>query len=712
MSQTVARLKELLFDSEAQALENLSRRIDSVAAADETARTEIKNEIAGVIERAGTTERFTASVSEVLNDALQRAEVESHTDLSNTIAPLVVTTIKTELRNSQDEMVEALYPITGRLVKAYVASAIKDLTEDMNRRLEQNAVMLRLQSLATGRSVAELALAGTQDFAVEELFLIRRGSGELIAHWPEVSGNGREQLMSGVLAAVNAVANEAFAADDSSLRQIELNESTVYLRGSPLYLLAAKCSGVAPKGAEQLLDEAFLDAVEKQHNAEALPADEASAWHKRLIGDLGQDLRDRIAEQKSAIARPAGNPLKTLAILILLPIIGYLGWTWANAFANNRTRETAERVIMATAAMQGYPARLNVANFGRTLTVSGLAPSAAVKEKVLSRLTLVLPRTAIQDELTVVPGSDITVPDLSPEIDKVRTRVVEVESELKLAALRRLGERAARRLSAAGQDLSRAAAADTNKARAKALEESAVSVAALTKDVASAAGTIAKRSAAGDETTAQTTAVLTALAERTGRTLNGVLAALGESPDDSNVPRPSADAGAPDIAAEALASGAERLGAVASAALLAARLTPEPPPPPPPPPQIPKPSARDLLKEAASRSAVFFSNGAEYRDASAAARTLDALVPLLKDAKTLLRVVGYTDVAGTAPGNVTLAGERAEKVRQDLIARGAPASFVTSVGRAEAKDLSGGQGPDSPNRRVEFEIGFDGEILQ
>ena len=100
MSQSVDRLKELLFDSEAQALRDLSSRVDSVADIDARGREELHRLIEQVYERAGTTERLTISVSEILDDALCRAEVAQHADLSRAIAPLVVTTIKSELRNS------------------------------------------------------------------------------------------------------------------------------------------------------------------------------------------------------------------------------------------------------------------------------------------------------------------------------------------------------------------------------------------------------------------------------------------------------------------------------------------------------------------------------------------------------------------------------------------------------------------------------------
>ena len=311
MSQSVAvnRLKELLFDNEAQALEELRRRIGLVAEADALGREELKERLDEVFNRAGTQERFTASVADTLDMAMRKAEISRHSELSNSMAPLVVSTIKAELRNSQDEMVEALYPITGRLVKAYVASAIKELTDQMNRRLEQNAVMLRLQSLTTGRSVAELALAGTQDFQIKDLFLIRRGTGELIAHWPETGDTNRQQVMSGVLTAVNEFANEAFAADQSSLRQISFGTEEVYLRASPLYLLAARCSGTAPKSIEQTLDDAFLAAVETQHKIEA----ETAGWQdgpirkSQALAALGSELTEKVDAQNAELSRPVGK---------------------------------------------------------------------------------------------------------------------------------------------------------------------------------------------------------------------------------------------------------------------------------------------------------------------------------------------------------------------------------------------------------------------
>lgn len=710
MSQSVSRLKELLFDREAQALSDLSQRLDALALDHNLSSAELKDELTALVGRVGSNEQLTNSVAEIIDEALRRAEVNKHTELSLSIAPLVVTTIKAELKNSQDEMVEALYPITGRLVKSYVASAIKDLADDMNRRLEQNPVMLRLQSLTTGKSVGELALASTQDFRVLELFLIRRGSGELVAHWPQEAG-GREHLMSGVLAAVNAFANEALAADEASLRQIDLGEETVYLRGSQLYLLAAKCQGSAPKYIEQTLDDAFLATIEKKLDFDD-NGGSPETDNRKLIADLGTDVQTRVEERKRVARKSSGRPLKVLATLILLPLLGWMTWRLYDDFANSRTREAAAGVISADAGMQGYPARLEAMRAGTALRISGLAPSQSVKERLLGSITRVLPKVTLTDELAVVPGSDIEIPDTKPQFDEVRRAVRDLQSETERSVIARLGTRASLRLRQARADLQSAAASfgsDSAQKRDKAANASAA-IAALANEIATLTSQLTNERIPGVDAGRLTSQIDGFTKRLAGESLT--LAELTGAARDPVEFAPSADAA---LAAEALIASAERYAALASVTAAASSLKPvqiNMPVPVPVEKPAPPPDPRDVLETFAARNAIFFANNADYRDATRAGETLDALVPLIKSASVLVRIVGYTDVAGTVPGNTSLAQIRADKVRTDLLARGAPPNLVVAVGRRDSNDLSPAQGVDSPNRRVTFEVGYDGEAGQ
>jgi len=78
----------------------------------------------------------------------------------------------------------------------------------------------------------------------------------------------------------------------------------------------------------------------------------------------------------------------------------------------------------------------------------------------------------------------------------------------------------------------------------------------------------------------------------------------------------------------------------------------------------------------------------------------------------LVRVVGFTDEKGGQERNIPLSQARANTIVSELTSRGIPASRLVAVGRNNIEDLSPVIGDASPNRRVEFETGFDGEAAR
>ncbi len=710
MSEGVTRLKELLFDSETQTLRALTQRLEAIAAADAAGRDELKTLIEPIFERAGSSERLAASVSEVLSTALRQAEVREHHQLADSIAPVVVSTIKAELLNSRDEMVEALYPITGRMVKAYVASAIKDLSDQINRHFEQNALMLRLQSLATGKSVAELAMAGTQAFALHDLYLIRRGTGALVARWPAASTTNREQAMSGILAALNEFANEALSADQGTLRQIDFGNDIVYLRGSPKFLLAARCSGVAPDSIEHIIDEAFLTTIEGQHVASVTDRDDDNGHAFATLDKTGRTLTARITDEAAIQRRPVGlGALKLVAALVTLPLLGYLAYGWYGEFRENRIRSQAGQIIDQLPEMAGYPITLKVGARGTTLNISGLTPSAQSKAAIVQSVRQTLPATAVTDELAVIAAPAPPPPDLRPDLAKLQTKLSAFEINLARDALLRATARATLNIKQAADDLAAAAAAArSDKLRAQ-LAAAELSIRSRLQAIAElqADFSVSSESAKTASGLDRVIAIVTAIRQDAA----AIVAASGSSQTAATKAAPSDAPRTLPHLADDLAAVSDRVASLASSALLAATLAPQPQPPPVAVPvvQPPPPNDRELLERATRSTAVFFADGTDYRDPAAAAQSLQSLASGVTKARVVLRVVGYTDEAGGLTINSTLALQRAEKVRADLIALGAPDRLVSAVGRQFSRDISSKAGPGSPNRRVEFEVGFDGE---
>lgn len=615
--------------------------------------------------RTGTPDRLRESVTEIIDAVLRDAEVTRHKELSAALAPLLVNTIKVEISNNREEMVEVLYPITGRLVKAYVANAIKDLMTDINRRLDArlpgSGLVLRMRSLATGRPMAELALAETQTLEVVELFLARRDSGALIAHWQRdrESGDrareaaagvddGRNAMIGGLLSAITSFAETAFEKDSGSLRRLDRETDTIYLRATPVHLLAARCRGTAPAAVEQVIDNALLGALER--HVVGLEQKVATGPHEArpaasMLPDLAEAVESEIKSRGGENSARGKRRLGALVAVVLAPILAWFGWAAYGNWATEQARQTVKRELTATSELRGYPIHALVENRGNIIVLSGLVPHRRFSQALVERIGAALPQADIETRFAVLPTPS-TPADIGPD----------------LAALRGISEALARRIDAA-QARSDAAAKALAQSVAQARHDAQLSTGTLDRGIAEA------RSEAAAAT----------------RRLAGEIEAAR---------------GAADMATTGLGRRLEEARHEASSGrrVLDARID-----------ALAKPSPLDRLTAWTTRNAVFFGEGSAVRDPAAADRTIGELVRLLGETDATLRVVGFTDEQGGATRNAPLARQRAQVVRDALLARGVSAGRLVVVGRNTGPDISPDTGAGSPNRRVQFEIGFPGE---
>lgn len=686
--QTVVRLKELLFDKERSEIELLARRLEQVA------------------ERAGSDAQFRASVAQVLDGALRDAEESRHREVSDALAPLVVRTVRTEVATQQEQLPAQLYPHIGKMVRDYVTSAIRDLMADINRRLEgglyNNRFMLKLRSLTSGRSMAELALAEHEALAVEELHLIQRGSGDLLGHWSKdgiasPDGGNRGTLFSGMLTAMTAFIEEVYEADKASLRSIDFGEHTLFLRGSPNHLMAAKCQGVASDAVHRLLDEEFLRSLETLADRKTGSASELPALAERIEQRLRAH-RDGI--RKSGTSRP----LRAIAWLVGLPLLAWLSWSGYVRYQTAALQSAANAVIAEMPELKGYPTRARVARGGETIEVSGLAPSMNARTLIVERLRNLAPDARIVETIGVVPGA--SVGEIEAEMNQLRSGLSGLEVSLSRASEQRTLERAGKRLDSIMPGL---AALEKNVPDAGLRSRLASSRAAL----ASARDDIRALRGISGASTSDTKRKAELIADARERLQVGERA-LRSFVDPMLAAE--ADDAAPDgedALVDGLALQAERIAALSIAAKaraaqqpleqrlaeLTRRLAALPG----------GATARQRLEAWIATHAVFFDNATDFRDDAKASATLDELATLLRDTDVGLRIVGYTDERGTVASNIALAQARAQRVATELERRGIVARRLIPVGRTGV-EISNRAGVGSANRRAAFELAFVGEV--
>ena len=703
--ETVARLKELLFDREARELDTLNSRLVELQ------------------KRAGSDELFQKAVAQVLDRAMRDAETNRHRELSDAMAPMVVRTLRTEMRSPemQDQIAGVMYPRMGEMVSRYVASAIRDMMQEINRRLEtglgHNRLVLWVRSVASGRTMAELALADTQRLEVEEIYLVRRGAGTVVHRWrrtdaaaPPPGGGNSETLVGGFLAAITAFAEEAFEADHESLRTLDLDDHRIYLRGSPDYLLAAKCAGSAPAGIESSLDAELIRVLAEHRKIEEETASAAgmdpatTARHDALLGGFAERIEQAARERTGAASRAHGmGPLKFMAAMIGLPLLAFAGWYFYVSYVTRDLQARVGAAIAGIEALKGYPVRAHVERGGQRIWITGLTPDEDTRRLVLGRLKEVAAQAELSEAISVLPSTD-------------------VEARVGAEGLRRAVERAQGKLRALATRLAGAKANSADAQEAEGLSSAERAAAAASGELERVGSDAGQQRL--DDRLAQAIAVLKAAADQLAVIVAATVAEPTVQPKDATEAAEALSllsdrasglvtvmeqrrAVAP--VARQVDSVAERLAAQAAdmerryqerLAEFERRLMALQPAPP---------TARQQLESFIRSNAVFFSNESDYRTPEGAAAVIDEFARLVREAGIAVRVVGYTDEAGNAARNSPLAQSRAEKVLNDLVARGAPRELMTAVGRLNGANIAPGIGPGSPNRRVELEIAFAGE---
>lgn len=350
-SREIDQLKRLLFQPEEERLQSLQATVDALNA------------------RLGSPARLEAAAAEVIVEALRRAEVSQPRALAAVLAPSVVAAIRSEIKNSRDMMVEALYPITGRLVSAAVANAFKELIATLQQRIDAltstHQWRWRMRSWITGRPMSEIALAESEGFRLRRVLLIERGSGRLLAAWQNGTAVGdNPDLVSGMIAAITDFCVQAFSGG-SELRTLDFGGREVVLRASPRTIIAAECLGVLTPADNAQIDDAFLKLVDAIDHGR--PADDAA------LTRLAQAL-----QPEAAAARPSRASAWMLGAMAGGVLIA-LGWLATHAFLRwqfeTRVDAAFRAAIAANPALAPFPLAVTFDHGAQRVLLKGLFPA-------------------------------------------------------------------------------------------------------------------------------------------------------------------------------------------------------------------------------------------------------------------------------------------------------------------------------------------------
>lgn len=434
-------LKHLLLAPELALLKRIQRRCDALQL------------------RVGDDPALKDSVRGVIVEVLRESGVEEHDRLSSALAPLIVSSMRQEIRNSREMMVDALYPITGQLVKAAVRNAFNELLETINTKLDEGFSVDRwrakIQSKITGTSEAEILLRRNPPFDIEDIYVIHRPTGLLIERVSatdedlDIDDEGVDsELLSGLLTAIMDFTRDAFSDEKGGeLRTLTFGESQLFLRTSANTILAAKTTGTPPPRFETALQRVFLSILERWNDFLASFDEEVEDDQKAsFVDDLDGRFRDLLRARRKNFRGGALRAYAVIAVVFLL-IAAWPAWATYQYYRGQAIEADARSVVETQAALAGYPIDIHYDGDKETLVVTGLLPSTAAKESLVSGLADRLPD--IKNDLRLATLNQVRKDEiasslgaiLNTELAKLKTSVrqamvdLETQSQANDAAL-------------------------------------------------------------------------------------------------------------------------------------------------------------------------------------------------------------------------------------------------------------------------------------
>ena len=167
-------------------------------------------------------------------------------ELDKTFGPSVSQALSNEVKNSQDKVVDILFPIIGKMIKKFVQQEIKMLSDNINAQMKQTfsakTYVRKFKSVFSGVSENEIILADMARPDVEQVFVIEKGSGLVIANYSKVE-NIDPDMVAGMLTAIKSFFEDACNGGNQNLENIEYESYTIQIENFQSYYIAAILSG-------------------------------------------------------------------------------------------------------------------------------------------------------------------------------------------------------------------------------------------------------------------------------------------------------------------------------------------------------------------------------------------------------------------------------------------------------------------------------------
>ncbi len=381
------QLKQLLLGPELEQLKKLEAALQKLDFQSQDQETIVRR-ITPLFEQIllERLENKDAKTVEILSQHLAKiiAQSSRHNlpELSQALQSVIAPAISKEIAANQDVMIDALYPIMGGMISKYVSTAIKEMIESINEKIEDglsfDKFKRKIKSKITGVSETELLLEESSDALISSLFIIEKESGILIA---EAHLKDKEisdpHMVASMASAIKDFINDWIqnATEKSEVQILSYGNATLYIESAGSVYLIAFLDAEPDHEQRSRINEFFASIVKKYASFfQQFNGDDSAEEIVQLSEKMHNYLNAQANVGKVKKEKEEGNnPMKLFFWFVMLLLAGYLAYLLNNWYFEYRLEKMIE---------DRTGERVHVEKEKEKLTVTGYADSIKSLNKV------------------------------------------------------------------------------------------------------------------------------------------------------------------------------------------------------------------------------------------------------------------------------------------------------------------------------------------
>lgn len=330
-------LKKLLLSEELEIINSLElklQKLDIESQDEETIITRLEPLFDRLLlERLQGKESETIQIlSDHLVEIIDKTVENNRSTLIRSLQHIIVPSISKELASNKASVVDTFYPIVGGMVTKYVASAIQEFIESINKKIDRtfslNTYTRKLKSYITGISEIELLLAEITETIISSLFIINKKNGLLVSEAHIENKNIYDSHMIASMAtAIKDFINDWILSHDSQyeVQLISYGKSTLYIESAGSVYIVAFLNNNPDEKLKSSINTFFTSLLKKHMTFfQTFDGDDNNKEIQILSQKMSQYLNTQKFSTHPKKMRKTKLFMRYAAILIGFTFIGYI----------------------------------------------------------------------------------------------------------------------------------------------------------------------------------------------------------------------------------------------------------------------------------------------------------------------------------------------------------------------------------------------------